>query len=245
MNGLFQLDYSVCRANVLQTPKYKHGKRYECGIARIPHHKHLCASGTRSVRGSSQPGKHLWAVTASSKLSAIQTPRGQVTERNILEMYKMPTVSALLADPDSVSRQLWLGRNVESTFYKKSTFLMSYSHTNYYFHCLIRKKNINNIHCIFDSLFLYGKHYLCTEKKGVKACWWCSMNTCATANSYPLVSTSFNPPSFWLLTFTYVCAPSCCRLPLFLIISRAAVITGFSTSVMLTFTLKPIGIKAS
>lgn len=83
------------------------------------------------------------------------------------------------------------------------------------------------------------------KKKGVKACWLCFMNICATANSHPLVSISFNPPSFWLLTFTHVCAPSCCRLPLLLIISRAAAITGFSTSVMLTFTLKPTEIKAS
>lgn len=91
--------------------------------------------------------------------------------RNILELYKMPKVAALLGDPQSVSRQLGLGRNVDSMFYKKSsTFLTSYSHTNYYFHCLIRKKNINNIHCIFDSLFLYGKLFLNTEKKGVKSC---------------------------------------------------------------------------
>lgn len=126
--------------------------------------------------------------------------------------------------------------------YKKfSTLLMSYSHTNYYSHYLIRKKNINNIHCCFDSLFLYGKHFPYTGKKrGL-----CFMNMHATANSHPLVTTSFNPPSFWLLTFTYVCAPSCCRLPLFLIISGAAVITSFPTSVMLTFTLKPTEIKAS
>lgn len=37
MNGLFQLDYLVCRVKGLQTPKYKDGKRYKCGITRIPH----------------------------------------------------------------------------------------------------------------------------------------------------------------------------------------------------------------
>lgn len=71
------------------------------------------------------------------------------------------------------------------------------------------------------------------------------MSTYSTANSHPLVNVPFNLASFRLLTFACVCAPSCCRLPLFLIISRAAVITGFPTSVMLTFTLKPTEMKAS
>lgn len=65
------------------------------------------------------------------------------------------------------------------------------------------------------------------------------------ANSAPLVNVPLNLASFRLLTFTYVCAPGCCRLPLFLIISWTAAITGFPTSVMLTFTLKSTEMKAS
>lgn len=233
----------------LQMPKYKNGKRYKCGITTISHQEHLCATGIGSVRGNSAwEGSAAQAPVCSGSLQQplcnLNTKR--VMERNILELYKMPVASAMLGDSQSVSRQLWLRRDVDSMLYiKSSTFLMSYSHTNYYFHCSKRKKIINNIHCIFDSLLLYWKHFLFTENKGVKACWLCSMNICATANSHPLVSTYFNPPSFWLLTFTYVWVPSCCRLPLLLIISRAAVITGFSTSVMLTFTLKPTEMKAS
>lgn len=77
MNGLLQLDCSVCRSNMLQTPKHKDGKN---GIQVWNHQDYppqtpLCHC-TRSVRGSSQPEKggqlkHLCTVAASSNLCAI------------------------------------------------------------------------------------------------------------------------------------------------------------------------------
>lgn len=77
MNGLVQLDCSVCRSNMLQTPKHKDGKN---GIQVWNHQDYppqtpLCHC-TRPVRGSSQPEKggqlkHLCTVAASSNLCAI------------------------------------------------------------------------------------------------------------------------------------------------------------------------------
>lgn len=104
VNGLLQLDCSVCGAKALQTHNYKHRKGCKCGIARTPHQEHLCARLPRGDHQEENGGlKRLSAVAALSNLSAIWTPRGWVMGRQILKLYKMPTVSAMLVGIHNLS----------------------------------------------------------------------------------------------------------------------------------------------
>lgn len=109
VNGLLQLDYSVRGTKALQTPNYEHGKGCKRGIARTPHQECLCAHLCMVSEGWLSAGEQRAAQAPISSgslkknLSVIWTPGGWVIGRQILKLYRMLIVSALLGGIHNLS----------------------------------------------------------------------------------------------------------------------------------------------
>ena len=81
VNGLLQLDYSICGAKALQTPNYEHGRGCKCGIARTPHQECLCAHLHTVREGWPSGGEWRAAQAPVSRGSLEQSPCNLNTKR--------------------------------------------------------------------------------------------------------------------------------------------------------------------
>lgn len=168
-NRLHQLDYSVCGSKALQTPNYKHGKQCKCGIARIPQQEHLCAPW--SPRGNHQQEKggqlkHLYALAALSISLQFKHQEAGWWGGKFWSYIRCLWSLLCWGDPHNLSADSYdWGEMLTLCTAGRLQILSCNSRTNYYFHHLIRLKNVSNIHCITYSLLLYGKNFLSKEKR--------------------------------------------------------------------------------